>query len=251
MSWVRNLHVVFREFCVYKVIPSNLPKPIKCNMCPKFTQHGTDGPELSYVTHLSVGEITFLSPTWTRHYLFALVTIKGKNILPCKLSWWRGQMENLKLLPETTSTLASVGVCGGTVGQWDRHMGWPLSPSPATIKFAPSSAGDKLLMPFADTDERQWRVEQPVQEEARFPHSSTSLLRDTRAKFQSTPLTNMTQREDGHYLSDEKVQGYAEFPIESCHTDRSKKSEVRLCDPTFYVTTWDHATYPLTFLTYM
>ena len=26
MTRVRNLHVVFREFCVYKVIPSNLPQ---------------------------------------------------------------------------------------------------------------------------------------------------------------------------------------------------------------------------------
>ena len=40
-------------------------------------------------------------------------------------------------------------------GTWDRHMGWPLSPSPATIKIAPSSAGDKLLMPFATATERE------------------------------------------------------------------------------------------------
>ena len=54
-----------------------------------------------------------------------------------------------KLLSETTCTLES-----GTV-QWTRDwdMGWPLLPSPATIKIAPST-GDKLLMPF-----RQWQVE--------------------------------------------------------------------------------------------
>ena len=38
---------MFREFCVYKVIPSHLRKPKKRNMCPKFTQHVTDGPELN------------------------------------------------------------------------------------------------------------------------------------------------------------------------------------------------------------
>ena len=40
LTGVRNLHDVFRELCVYKVIPSHLR-----NMGPKFTQHG---PELTH-----------------------------------------------------------------------------------------------------------------------------------------------------------------------------------------------------------
>ena len=44
---VRNLCDVFREFCVYKLVASHLRKPKKRNMYPKFTQHVTDGPELS------------------------------------------------------------------------------------------------------------------------------------------------------------------------------------------------------------
>ena len=34
-------------------------------------------------------------------------------------------------------------------------------------------------------------------------------------------------------------------------TDMSKKLKDRLRDPAFYVTTWYHATYPLTFLTHV
>ena len=45
---VRDLHDVFCEFCVHKMIPSNLHKPKKCNVCPEFTKHATDGSELSY-----------------------------------------------------------------------------------------------------------------------------------------------------------------------------------------------------------
>ena len=69
MNRVRNLHDVFREICVYKVIPSHLPNPKQRNMCPKFTQHATDSPsELILLMNQS-----HLKPTLCCLFFFALL----------------------------------------------------------------------------------------------------------------------------------------------------------------------------------